>query len=160
MPKHSLFIQRRERIKGSPIAKRNLLPNNPRSLLLKPGKNFSITMSFFGHYWMTSLKAFVSINHKLLIAKLHSYGLDSSSLRLIHSYLNNKQQRVHISNDFSTWSDIKDGVSQASILGPLFVNIHICDLFYIMWKWPTANYAEMTLHPTLVVKILRSNNFT
>ena len=79
-------------------------------------------------------KAFVCVNHKLLIAKLHAYELDSSSLRLIHSYLNNKQQRVHITNDFSTWSDIKDGVSQGSMLGPFFVNIHICDLFHIMRK--------------------------
>ena len=66
------------------------------------------------------------------------------------------QQRVRIDNDFSTWNDIKDGVPQRSILDPLFFNIHMCDLFYIMRKWPIAN-AQMTLHPTLVVKIL---NFT
>ena len=65
-------------------------------------------------------KAFDCVNNELLIAKLHAYGLDSSSLRLIHSYLNNRQQRVRIDNEFSTLSDIKDGVLQRSILGPLF----------------------------------------
>ena len=89
-------------------------------------------------------KTFDCVNHELLIAKLHAYGLDNSSLRLIHSYLNNRQQRVRIDNEFSKWSDIKDGVPQGSILGPLFFNIHICDLFYIMRNWPVANYADDT----------------
>ena len=31
-----------------------------------------------------------------------------------------------------------------SILGPLFFNIHICDLLYIMRNWPAANYADDT----------------
>ena len=89
-------------------------------------------------------KAFDCVNHELLIAKLHDYGIDNSSLRLIHSYLNNRQQRVRIDNEFSKWSDIKDGVPQGSILGPLFFNIHISDLLYIMRNWPVANYADDT----------------
>ena len=63
---------------------------------------------------------------------------------MIHSYLNNREQRVRIDNEFSKWSNIKDGVPQGSILGPLFLNIHICDLFYIMRNWPVANYADDT----------------
>ena len=54
------------------------------------------------------------------------------------------QQRVRIDNDFSTWNDIKNGVPQRSILGPLIFNIHICDLFYIMRRWPIENYADDT----------------
>ena len=87
-------------------------------------------------------KAFDCVNYELLIAKLYAYGLDNSSLRLIHSYLRNRQQLVRIDNEFSTWSDIKDGVVQGSILGPLFFNIHICHLFYIMPKWPKVNYTD------------------
>ena len=63
---------------------------------------------------------------------------------MVHSYLNNRQQRVRIDNEFSKWSDIKDGVPQGSILGPLFFNIHICDLFNIMRNWPLANYGNDT----------------
>ena len=40
--------------------------------------------------------------------------------------------------------DIKDGVHQGLILGPLFFKIHICDLSYIMRKWPIANYTDDT----------------
>ena len=64
------------------------------------------------------------------------------TMDLIH--LNNRQQRVRTNNEFSTWNDVKDGLSQASILGSLFFKIHICDLFYIMRKWPIANYADDT----------------
>ena len=35
-------------------------------------------------------KAFDTINHELLIAKLHAYGFEKSALRLINSYLNNR----------------------------------------------------------------------
>ena len=86
-------------------------------------------------------KAFDCVNHERLVAKLHVL-LRYSSLRLIHSYLNSKQRLVRIDNKFSTWSDIKDGVSQGPILGPLFFNTHICDLFCIMEKWPIANYTD------------------
>ena len=98
----------------------------------------------FGALLTDLSKAFDCVNYELLIAKRHTYGLDDSSRRLIQSYLNNRQQRVRIDNDFSKWSDIKDGVPQGSILGPLYFNIHICDLFYVMRKWPIVNYADDT----------------
>ena len=120
-----------------------LVLRNAWSLLLKPGKNTLITKVFWALLTHIS-KAFGCVNHELLIAKLHVYRLDSSSLWLIHCYLNNRKQRVHIENEFGIWSDIKDRVSQGSILGPLFFNIHICDLFYIIRKWPIANYVHVT----------------
>ena len=112
--------------------------------LMKIWKKFIDNNESFGALLTDLSKAFVCVNHELLIAKRHAYGLDNSSLKLIHSYLNNRQQRVRIDNEFSKWSDIKDGVPQGSILGPLFFNIHICDLFYIMRNWPVANYADDT----------------
>ena len=113
--------------------------------LVETWKKYLDNNETFGALLTDFFKAFDCVNHELLIAKLHAYGLDNSSLRLIHSYLNNRQQRVRIDNEFSKWSDIKDGVPQGSILGPLFFNIHICDLFYIMRNWPVANYADDTI---------------
>ena len=113
-------------------------------ILIETWKKHIDNKESFGALLTDLSKAFDCVNHELLIAKLHAYGLDNSSLRLIHSYLNNRQQRVRIDNEFSKWSDIKDGVPQGSILGPLFFNIHICDLFYIMRNWPVANYADDT----------------
>ena len=112
--------------------------------LIETWKKYIDSNEFFGALLTDLYKVFDCVNHELLIAKLNAYGLDNSSLRLIHSYLNNRPQRVRIDNEFSTWSDIKDGVHQGLIRGPLFFNIHICDLFYIMRKWPIANYTDDT----------------
>ena len=46
-------------------------------------------------------KAFDSLSHELLIAKLDSYGFDYLSLKLMHSYLNDRFQRVRVNSDFS-----------------------------------------------------------
>ena len=39
---------------------------------------------------MDSSEAFDSINHDVLIAKLHAYGFINNSLKLLYSYLNNR----------------------------------------------------------------------
>ena len=46
-------------------------------------------------------KAFDCIWHDLLIAKLHAYGFESCSLKLVYSYLTDRFQRVRINASFS-----------------------------------------------------------
>ena len=46
-------------------------------------------------------KAFDCLVHHLLIAKLHAYGFDHLSLKLIYSYLSDRFQRVRINAKFS-----------------------------------------------------------
>ena len=93
---------------------------------------------------MTELsKAFDCLSHELLIAKLHAYGFNNSSLKLIHSYLNNRYQRVRINSKCSTWSQIITGVPQGSILGPLLFNIY--DLFFNFEQPDVCNYADDTV---------------
>ena len=75
-------------------------------------------------------KAFACINHELLIAKLHAYGLDHGSLSFIHSYLSHRKQRTKVKSSYSDFAEIIFGVPQGSILGPLPFNIYICDLFF------------------------------
>ena len=54
--------------------------------------------------------AFDCLIHDLLIAKLNAYGLEYNSLRLIHSYLTDRLQRIRINSMYSSWSNILYGV--------------------------------------------------
>ena len=89
-------------------------------------------------------KAFDSINHELLLAKLEAYGFDEPSLNFIHSYLTCRKQRTKINNAFSTWAPIESGVPQGSILGPLLFNIYMNDIFSFTPDVDIANYADDT----------------
>ena len=51
---------------------------------------------------------------------------------------------MRISNIYSSFKDVKHGVHQGSVLGPLLFNIYICDLFFHIKDWQVANYADDT----------------
>ena len=49
---------------------------------------------------------------KAFIAKLHAYGFNIQSVRLVHSYLTGRKQRVKIDHFYSSWEEILFGVPQ------------------------------------------------
>ena len=86
----------------------------------------------FGALLTVLSKAFALVLHDLLIEKLHAYGIDMKSLRFLYSYLNDRKQRVKFNNKYSSFEEILFGVPQGSILGPLFFNLFISNLFLIL----------------------------
>ena len=87
-------------------------------------------------------KAFDCIAHNLLIAKLEAYGFSDTALRYIYSYLSNRKQCVRINNTFSNYQKIISGVHQGSILGPIFFNLSINDLFFFVSDVSLHNFAD------------------
>ena len=72
-------------------------------------------------------KAFDTLDHGLLIAKLHAYGFNRDSLKQINDHLFNRWQRTKINKSFSSWAELIQGVTQGSVLGPLLSNIYLND---------------------------------
>ena len=88
-------------------------------------------------------KAFDTLNHNLLLAKLNAYGFSFNAIKFVQSYLSERFQRVNINNNFNEWCKILLGVPiGVSILGSLLFNIFINDIFYFTQDTYICNFAD------------------
>ena len=72
-------------------------------------------------------KAFDTLDHEILFAKLEHYGIRDVALQGIKSYFYYHRQFVQINRTCSSTQTIKCGVPQGSILGRLFFILYIND---------------------------------
>ena len=89
-------------------------------------------------------KAFDSINHNLLLKKLHAYGVQGVELAWFSNYLTERKQRVVMNGVPSQWAEISTGVPQGSILGPLLFVIFVNDLPSVVEECTVNLYADDT----------------
>ena len=73
-------------------------------------------------------KAFDSINHDILLHKLHFYGIRGICNMWFSSYLTNRKQYIELNDEKSSLINITCGVPYGSILGPLLFLIYINDI--------------------------------
>lgn len=83
---------------------------------------------FAGTLFIDLKKAFDTIDHGLLIAKMEAYGIRGSVRKLFESYLMNRKQYVSIGAHKSDMQSIRIGVPQGSNLGPIMFLLFINDL--------------------------------
>ena len=89
-------------------------------------------------------KDFNTLDFDILLYKLNYHGIRGTSLTLIQNYLSIRVQYTHYENQDSDLLDIKIGILQGSILGPLFFSIYINDLVNDSKKLSCLMYADDT----------------
>ena len=73
-------------------------------------------------------KAFDTVNHSILLLKLHHYGVRGKAYEWFHSYLSNREQFVSVNGHDSDSLPLTCGVPQGSILGSLLFLLYVNDL--------------------------------
>ena len=119
-----------------------MVPNTALLMMLETWKEATDNNKAFGALSTDLSKAFDCLSHDLLIAKLHAYGLDLASLKILRDYLTNRKQRTKVDSFYSSWEKILSSVPQGSILGPLLFNIFVCDMFLILITNSFTDYAD------------------
>ena len=88
--------------------------------------------------------AFDTLDHNILISKLSFYGINGRALELIRSYLSDRFQFVVYEDINSDFMQIKCGVPQGSILGPLLFIIYMNDIQFSSEHFDMVIYADDT----------------
>ena len=85
-------------------------------------------------------KVFDTIDHNILIKKIHFLSFTDETIKWYTSYLSNRNFIISIKNEYSDKASITCGVPQGSILGLLLFLIYINDI-------PHAVDSERLLYP-------------
>ena len=72
--------------------------------------------------------SFAKVDHKLLIKKLHLYGIHPKIVSWIESFLTDRKQAVVVDGRLSVFAAIISGAPQGTVLGSILVLTFINDI--------------------------------
>ena len=110
---------------------------NLKSLLDKGG--------FVAAVFLDLKRAFDTINHDLLIAKLTHFNFSNSALCWMKSYLSDRKQAVQIGDSLSSYLTCSAGVPQGPILGPVLFSLYVNNLPDVCRNIKVQLYADDTV---------------
>ena len=84
-------------------------------------------------------KAFDTVDHNIVLDKLHFYGLINQWFSL---YLNDRTQTTQIADHISNKASISFGIPQGSVLGPLLFLLYVNDIHQCFTKLKFYLFAE------------------
>ena len=90
-------------------------------------------------------KAFDTVDHNIMLSKLHYYGVTNTEYDWFKSYLEDRYQICSIFNNMSDSQKITCGVPQGSILGPLMFILYVNDMPKCFSKCNVNIYADDTM---------------
>ena len=90
-------------------------------------------------------KAFDTVNHALLLEKLHNIGFDNIAHCWFRDYLSGRRQCVKAGETKSEFLQVSNGVPQGSVLGPVLFTIYINNIVSRLKDCQSHLYADDTI---------------
>ena len=82
---------------------------------------------FVGLLLIDMSSAFNLVAKEVIIPKLKELGVGEYAAKMLHSYLTNRKSRTKVKGVYSAWVEVKTGIGEGSVLGPLvFILTIVC----------------------------------
>ena len=101
--------------------------------------------NYTGVLYVDLSKAFDTISHGSMIAKLESFGIIGIANEWIANYLFNRNLLVYYNRTISAPQPLYCGVLQGSIIGPLLFLLHFNDVTTVIYHAKIIKYADDTV---------------
>ena len=89
-------------------------------------------------------KAFDTVDHDILLSKLHLYSISGVTHKCFSSYLDNHTQKCLVNGSLSECCTVKCGIPQGTTLGPLLFLLYINDLPNCLFHFQQRMYVDDT----------------